>query len=351
MNKKHFTLLLHLLVWIMLFSMPYMLSLSQSINIQMLLERSWIPLLYYALIFYLNYFLLIDRLFFQKKFVVYAIVNVAIIAVLIWLNLELKSHFFMHYELNRPQGNPPPKNLFIYTDLISLLVPLAFAIALKISERWIKTEAERKEAANVKLQSELQHLKYQLQPHFFFNSLNNIYSLVDISPEQAKNTIHSLSKLMRYLLYDTNAELVSLAREVDFMQKYIALMKLRTSEKTVIHVDFSPVKENIMIAPLLFISLIENAFKYGVSASAPSDIYFTLKHNDDQIYFETKNRKYPKSHSDIVDSGIGLLNLKKRLALLYPENYTFSAEVMNENFVTSLTIRYTHVPNQKPSHA
>jgi LytS/YehU family sensor histidine kinase len=133
----------------------------------------------------------------------------------------------------------PPFKMFIYVQMLLYLAPLLFSIAIKTTKQWVKTETERKEAANIKLQSELQHLHYQLQPHFFFNSLNNIYSLVDISPDQAKTSIHSLSKLMRYMLYETNMELVPLSKEIDFMEKYIDLMKLRVSDKTKVSFEFS----------------------------------------------------------------------------------------------------------------
>jgi LytS/YehU family sensor histidine kinase len=215
---------------------------------------------------------------------------------------------------------------------------LVFSVALKTTERWLKTETERKEAMTNKLESELQHLKYQLQPHFFFNSLNNIYSLVDVSPEQAKQTIHSLSKLMRYLLYQTNNDKVSLTNEIQFITNYIELMKLRFTENTKIEYDFPVLKTDLQVAPLLFISLIENAFKHGVSASQKTEIVFKMNVNENRISFSIKNHNFPKTDSDKSGSGIGLQNMKKRLQLLYPGKYQFSTAVNDGFFVVNLVI-------------
>ena len=198
--------------------------------------------------------------------------------------------------------------------MLSYAAPLLFSIAIKTTKRWVKTEAESKEATNFRLQSELQHLHYQLQPHFFFNSLNNIYSLVDISPEQAKTSIHSLSKLMRYMLYETNMELVPLTKEIDFMKKYIDLMKLRVSDKTEVRCHFPAQETGIQIAPLLFISLVENAFKHGVSAVKKSKIDIDMTSDDTTVLFKIENDNFPKKVDDKSGSGIGLQNLEKTLS-------------------------------------
>jgi LytS/YehU family sensor histidine kinase len=226
----------------------------------------------------------------------------------------------------------------LYIDIISFSVPIIFSLALKTIQRWVKTEAERVEAANIKLQSELQHLKYQLQPHFFFNSLNNIYSLVDISPEMAKQTIHSLGKLMRYLLYETNNEKVSLIKEINFMTNYIELMKLRMNDATQVHYSFPVLKQDLNIAPLLFISLIENAFKHGVSADKASPIVFEMKIDDKHLTFYSENHNFPKTETDKSGSGIGLDNLEKRLSLLYPEKHSFTEKVEKDIFSVNLQI-------------
>jgi LytS/YehU family sensor histidine kinase len=271
----------------------------------------------------------------------FIVINIAIISLFLLLKEYIEETFFADVARKRSTNSSdtgPPVKMFIYIQMLSYLAPLLFAIAVKTTKRWVKTEAERKEAANIKLQSELQHLHYQLQPHFFFNSLNNIYSMVDISPEQAKTSIHSLSKLMRYMLYETNLEVVPLSKEIDFMKKYIDLMKLRASDKTVVSYSFPSEETGIKIAPLLFISLIENAFKHGVSASKESTIQISMTAKGKAVLFTIENDNFPKKTDDKSGSGIGLKNIEKRLSLLYPNKYNFNTQVENNRFSVTLEI-------------
>ncbi|WP_405571108.1 sensor histidine kinase [Winogradskyella sp. Asnod2-B02-A] len=341
MHKKiKINILTHILVWLVLFSMPYLLSFGQEQNIYRIIAHFWIPIIFYACIFYSNYFVFIDRFLFSKKTTQYILINVVIIALFIFLREQIELTFFEAYieKPDKKNGDAPPFKMFVYVQMLFFMVPLLFSIAIKTTKRWIQTENERKEAAHIKLKSELQHLHYQLQPHFFFNSLNNIYALVDISPDQAKTSIHSLSKLMRYMLYDTNEELVLLSKEIDFMKKYIDLMKLRVSDKTVVNYSFPSEETGIKIAPLLFISLIENAFKHGVSASKESSIQIDMIVNENTVVFTIKNDNLPKKTDDKSGSGIGLHNIEKRLELLYPNKSSFTTQIKNDRFIAELEI-------------
>lgn len=340
-KSKLATIFFHLMVWLVLFSLPYLLSSGQNQEINSIIVHSWVPLFFYAILFYVNYFILIDGFLFPKKTGLYILANSCFIALLIWANTEIKDVFFSDFFANNEKLglHKPPRKLFIYIDIISFIVPVIFSVALKTTERWVKMEAHRKEADTIKLQSELQHLKYQLQPHFFFNSLNNIYSLVDISPEMAKQTIHSLGKLMRYLLYETNNEKVSLEKEIVFMTNYIELMKLRLTQNTKVKYEFPHMEKELLIAPLLYISLIENAFKHGVSADKSTEIIFKMTVKDNNVFFYSENFNFPKTQTDKSGSGIGLDNLEKRLLLLYPEKHSFVEEVVSDKFVVNLNIK------------
>lgn len=339
LNKnRNWTFVFHGLVWLVLFSFPYLLSSGQDQVLKKVVLHSWIPLAMYAFIFYLNYLWLIDKFIFNKRIGVFILVNIFLIIFCIYVRDLINSTFFRSLIPVLEEGKGPPLKFFIYLQIISFLVPIVFSVLLKMADNYIKSEAERKEAANAKLSSELQHLKYQLQPHFFFNSLNNIYSLVDISPERAKSTIHSLSKLMRYLLYETNTEKVSLKEEIQFMEKYIELMKLRLTDKTKVEYQFPEVSIDLKVAPLLFISLIENAFKHGVSANQESSISFEMTVRENIISFKTQNFNFPKADTDKSGSGIGLENLCKRLELLYPGKYEFHKYLKDSIFIAELNI-------------
>ncbi|MAX71286.1 MAG: histidine kinase [Flavobacteriaceae bacterium] len=337
-NKK-ITFFSHLIVWFVLFSTPFVLAYGQE-DVNRVIAHFIVPMVFYAVIFYTNYFVLIDRYLFAKKMIVFVVVNLIMIVLFVYLKDIIENTFFENITRKRPEGDGegPPVKLLIYVQMLSYVAPLLFSIAIKTTRRWIDTEAERKEAANFKLKSELQHLHYQLQPHFFFNSLNNIYALVDISPDEAKTSIHSLSKLMRYMLYETNVELVSLSKEIDFMTKYIELMKLRVSDKTVVNYDFPSSETGIKVAPLLFISLIENAFKHGVSASKASEITINMNCEGSVINFNIENNNFPKRTDDKSGSGIGLQNLEKRLELLYNGKYSFDTKLIDERFIANLKI-------------
>lgn len=339
-NKK-ITVFSHLLVWLMLFSMPYLLSYGQEVDLNRIIAHFWIPLVFSVMLFYFNYFILIDRFLFPKKMLQFIVINAAIIVAFLLLKELIENLYFASLEQMRPNNENakrPPFKIFVYIQTLSYMAPLLFSIALKTTQRWVKTEAERKEAANVKLKSELQHLHYQLQPHFFFNSLNNIYAMVDISPDQAKTSIHSLSKLMRYMLYETNVESILLSKEIDFMKKYIDLMKLRVSDKTKVNYSFPVNETGIKIAPLLFISLIENAFKHGVSASKESLITIDMTCDNKTVIFEIENDNFPKQTDDKSGSGIGLQNMAKRLELLYSHKHEFKTTLKDDRFSVHLEI-------------
>ena len=192
-------------------------------------------------------------------------------------------------------------------------------------------ERERAEA-------ELSNLKSQLNPHFLFNTLNNIYSLIAFSPEKAQEAVHDLSRLLRYVLYESNQPLVPIEKDLDFLRNYIELMRIRLPRHVDLQTDIEAATPGVMIAPLLFISLVENAFKHGVSNSQPSFIQITIRQAGDTVSCSIRNSYFPKSAGDKSGSGIGLSNLEKRLSLLYPECYHFTYGKEGENYVAHLVI-------------
>ncbi len=337
MKNNRRKIFLHVMAWVVLFCFPYILSYNTDQAFQHVLAFSWIPLFLFMVIFYLNYLLLADRYFFPKKHVAFICINIILVVALISIR-ELWVNYFFPRPGQNVEGKGPPFNMILYVQTLSFLVPIVWAVALRAMERLVRTENEKKEVAHQQLKSDLQHLQYQLQPHFFFNSLNNIYALVDISPEDAKSTIHSLGKLMRYLLYDTHIERIPLAKEIEFMVRYIELGRLRLTDKTVVTYQFPQVDESVQVPPLLFISLIENAFKHGVSAKEESKISFSMGIEEHTIVFNGVNTDFPKSSSDQSGSGIGLRNLKERLELLYPNNHLFKTEHILGQFEVTLKI-------------
>ena len=211
--------------------------------------------------------------------------------------------------------------------MISLLINV-MAIAFALSIRYMMRQQERKQK---EVEAELAWLKTQINPHFLFNTLNNISSLAQIDADETQEAIMQLSDLLRYAMYETNKPKVRLDGEVEFMRNYIELMKLRCNEMTTVNCQLSIVNDQLEVAPLLFISLIENAFKHGMNSNAPATIDIRLEQQGDALVFLCDNTNNPKPTKDRSGSGIGLDNTRRRLDLLYPGRYTWEQTITPEN--------------------
>ena len=180
-------------------------------------------------------------------------------------------------------------------------------------------------------------LRSQVSPHFFMNTLNNIHALIDINTEEAKEAIIKLSKMMRYLLYETEAEKTTIKKEVEFLESYVDLMRLRFSENVRITLNIPSVIPERQLPPLIFTSLIENAFKHGISYKDASFITIELVFGEERMLLVVKNSKPPKGRTEEF-SGIGIENTRKRLALLYGTSYHLDIIDSNNQFTVNLSI-------------
>lgn len=348
-RSKAFEVVTHLLLWGVFFIFLAFFSpvrYREAADTEFIVKSTALFIAIFMVAFYINYFVLIEWLIFHKKILVFVGINILLIALCSWINDLLRMEMPRSQHQNpdffmKPGGPKPDRFLFVIKMAGPFVLPVVMSVAIKITQHWFKTETEKKEIENKNLESELQHLRYQIQPHFFFNSLNNIYSLIESSPAKAQETVHSLSRLMRYLLYETGNTKVELSKEIIFLKKYIELMDLRLTEKTKVTAAFPPVLNTYEVAPLLFVPLIENAYKHGISGSQPSFIIFEMTISGDTLYFITENSNFPKTDQDKSGSGIGLQNLQKRLQLLYPGRHSFKTEVVNGIFKTQLVIELT----------
>ncbi|MGQ8336819.1 sensor histidine kinase [Sunxiuqinia sp. A32] len=234
--------------------------------------------------------------------------------------------------VQNPAGLPPNVNAF----LIAMLI-LGFDTGLRSFFRWTKSEQEKETLEKENVKSELAFLRNQVSPHFFMNTLNNIHALIDIDPPEAKESIIGLSKLMRHLLYESEDEKVSLKKEVEFLQHYVDLMKLRFPERVKVNLELPETLPELGIPPMLFTSFIENAFKHGVSYNAPSFINISIKVDASQLIFEIQNSNFSAGITSKA-SGIGLANIRKRLDLLYPDSYKLEINNQRDIFVVNLSI-------------
>ena len=217
--------------------------------------------------------------------------------------------------------------MFMFFLLNCIVAAIAIGIRHFIRTRQIRQQLKDEQTKHT--EAELAWLKNQINPHFLFNTLNNISSLTQIDPDAAQDAIAQLSDLLRYAMYETNKKTVPISGEVEFMRNYISLMKLRCNEKTEVKTTFN-IEQDVEIAPLLFISLIENAFKHGVSSSRSSIIDIHLEQKNHSVIFTCDNTNYPKDDADRSGSGIGLENTRRRLELMYADHYTWQNWLEND---------------------
>ena len=327
-------LLTHIASWAVVCILPALIFISESNQrFEEALSRSLTSLPFLMFLFYSCYYWLIDKLWFKKHYLLFVLMVVALILCASYSKYEL----FSYFDLHKGKRRMPPFHAFMYFDFLSNLLPVVFAMAIRYAQRNFSLEIAQKEAQAQKLQADLTQLKYQLQPHFFFNALNNIYSLIAFDPQKAQQSVHSLSKLMRHFMQNIDQKQISLAEEVDFLQHYIILIQLRLTDKTTVRVDFPKQLPPLTIAPLLFISLVENAFKHGVSATEATELSFSLRVEGNKVLFRSENSIIPTNES-LYSSGIGIDNLKKRLTLLYPEKHQYTVEERDGRYIAQLTI-------------
>ncbi|MBO5550165.1 MAG: histidine kinase [Prevotella sp.] len=289
-------------------------------------------------VYFANFYLLGPHLFFKRRYWLFVLINLVLI-------LGLNYQFFMVYFRRDSIPNMPAMDanmwvgffggFLMFLVLNCVIAAVAIGIRHFIRTRQIRQQLKDEKAKNT--EAELAWLKNQINPHFLFNTLNNISSLTQIDPDAAQDAIAQLSDLLRYAMYETNKKTVPISGEVEFMRNYIALMKLRCNEKTEVKTTFD-VEQDVEIAPLLFISLIENAFKHGVSSSRSSMIDIHLEQKNNSIVFTCDNTNYPKDDADRSGSGIGLENTRRRLDLIYKDRYTWEQTLEDNIYKVRINI-------------
>ena len=236
------------------------------------------------------------------------------------------------------RGHRPPVFIGEREIVAIVVIILMFGANLGI-KYYFRSRDDRKRLQALEkqnLEQQLEYLRYQINPHFFMNTLNNIHALVDIDPEKAKDTILELSKMMRFVLYEGNKQGVPLDREMAFLQNYITLMKLRYTDKVSITIDVPASLPNKEVPPLMFITFVENAFKHGVSYRQESFIHIEVKADDNQLIFTCRNSRIPKEEDK--HGGVGLSNVKQRLDLIYGDRYSLDIKDQTDTYTVILTL-------------
>ena len=270
-----------------------------------------------VVVYLVNFYLLVPFVWFRRRVWQFLLLNFALV-------FTCNTHILLNDTSSMPDLYRAGFSSFVS---VSLLVNW-MAIGIALSIRYVMRQQERKQK---EVEAELAWLKNQINPHFLFNTLNNISSLAQIDGDETQEAIMQLSDLLRYAMYETNKPKVRLDGEIEFMRNYINLMKLRCNEMTTVNCQLSIVNYQLEVPPLLFISLIENAFKHGMNSNEPATIDIRLEQQDDTLVFICDNTNNPKPTKDRSGSGIGLDNTRRRLDLLYPGRYTWEQTITPEN--------------------
>jgi LytS/YehU family sensor histidine kinase len=250
-----------------------------------------------------------------------------LINILLLTTLGTILHFWMVYvnSIYVPNSNINDDAIgtisYIARNSLNLAIFAGGATALALARRWVTTDQKLKEVEAERATAELRNLRSQINPHFLLNTLNNIYALTAFDTPKAQQAIQELSKMLRHILYDYQQPKVTLSDEVEFLQNYVNLMRIRLSDSVDVKFQTFIANPQLEVAPMVFISLVENAFKHGVSPSEPSFIHIQIESADNQIVCDIQNSNHPKTANDHSGHGIGLVQVQRRLELTYPDHY------------------------------
>lgn len=307
----------------------------------------WSKLLPYVVIFAIHNYILIPTLLIKRRYIPYLFVSISMLA-LIFYPLEyyqdsIRNLPYASGELYVIHGRASFTDLAWYWNVLLGMFMMGANIGIKFIFLSILTDQRMVALERQSLQAEMDYLKYQINPHFFMNTLNNIHALIDIDSEAAKDTVIELSKMMRYVLYDSENAETNIINEVRFIENYIALMKIRYTDNVDVQLTIhDAIRPNITVPPLLVIVLVENAFKHGVSYSQPSFVYIDIWCNKNNVTCQIRNSRHKSPSapaSPQKDSGMGLENIRKRLDLLFGNEYKLIITDNDpEQYIVNLTI-------------
>lgn len=323
---------IYLVVWGLLFATPLLSAYLRTVN-DPYIDFSWHEVFFiwgrigfFLLLFLVHNFLLAPLLIHQHRRALYFSLTTALLAVFLVFQ-------FRHRPKNiRPMAPPPPHMEQMHKmpphivgerdimNAVMILLMFGANLGIKVYMRTRNDHRKLELLEKQNLEHQLEYLKYQINPHFFMNTLNNIHALVDIDPQKAQETIRELSKMMRFVLYEGDKRGVPLSKEFEFVRNYTRLMQLRYTDKVELTINVPTEAPDKTIPPLILISFIENAFKHGISYQHPSFVAINIRVESTTLHFSCSNSKAECTNQG--KGGVGLENVKKRLDLLYDKRYT-----------------------------
>ena len=379
-RKEH---IIYTLLWIVLYLSPVM-SMYMRMSTNPHIDFSWEEILnawkfntVWVVLFSIHNFLLAPILIIKRRTWLYTALAMSLLAITMCTLYVMRPDHRMRHpkslppteckqcntdkecpecEYDRPYSNDPerrkpemrlfsPMPLFGPGEMVAVfggLLLMGMNLGVKLYFRSQEATEALTQIEKHALERQLQYLKYQVNPHFFMNTLNNIHALVDIDPERAKASIVELSKLMRYVLYEGNNKLTPLSREVQFLRNYVQLMSMRYNTGNVsISLDAPDVLPDSMLPPLLLVIFVENAFKHGISYRTKSFVEISLQPHADRLLFSCRNSRPEIKHDENMKGGVGLSNVRRRLDLLFSNDYTLDIKEEEDTYTVKLEIPLT----------
>jgi two-component system sensor histidine kinase AlgZ len=341
--QRHRLTLLHVIFWCIYLSFNlYQISFYQQrrgYDWNSALVFAGVQFAFTFAIAYLNYFIFLPRFIKNKNIWKYLIEFTLPFALLVFLRIYVQRMMVD----GSPRADYFSSNMFVVQVVAINLFITVFVSMLRFAADWFELEAKKKEIENERLMAELNFLKAQINPHFLFNTLNNLYYLAFSKSDNTTTVIEKLSQMMRYMIYDSNYPKVPLSKEIEYMKNYISLEQLRLNNQVPIRFEIEGSPDNQQIAPLIFITFLENAFKHGVNNHS-NDAWVNVSIRLDGSYcvYRVENSKLPPA-ADTKEgkSGIGLQNVQRRLELSYPGQYKLRIEDKPDRYAVQLNITLT----------
>jgi two-component system LytT family sensor kinase len=350
-NRKFFLIVLQLAMWSAFVALPYFMiprfndanladafvkhhyaQPDQALNVFL---SSLVFNFFLIVFFYAHHYILFDRFVVTRRFGEYACILVAS-----FIFIFMVSHYFKRYFFADIPGIFRPVN---FREIVragtwySLVLLVSMGVKLLVQLR--QAEQRAREIENAQLRTELSFLHAQINPHFLFNSLNTIYSLALKKSDTAPVAVLKLSQLLRYVIDDANRDKVPMEQEVNYLNNYIELQKLRSTSSLLVSFRVEGDIATLLISPLLLLPFVENAFKYGISSNQVSPIDILLSRQGDSMTFTVKNKKFEQGETD--STGIGINNVRRRLDLLYPDKYKLEIADGADSYFIKLIIQFT----------
>ncbi|MEL7219883.1 MAG: sensor histidine kinase [Bacteroidota bacterium] len=343
-KKQLATILVHFSVWGLLLLLPYLvMSYGGGVNwVAGGPSPYWLPLsstLGFVLIFYLNYYLLLPKIGERKGWQAYLLISFLVLVLCLFLQVGLRQVLFQDSFPMIQASTLILRRLSLFMLILLHLLVWGVSTGLWLLKKWKHSEERLQESEHKNTLAELDRLRKQINPHFLFNTLNSIYALALLKKETAPDAILSLSKLMSYILTDAGKNAVDLRKDIAYLEHYIALNRLRLTDSSPLY--FTSLKDSgaYQIAPLLLLSFVENAFKYGISNVGQAPIEINLSLVDDQLHFYCKNKINTYAVETEEKIGTGIQNTRRRLELLYPGQHELKIESDGKQYVVNLWIR------------